>query len=143
MEGKHLGALLLIVLGISILAKNLHITTGLFWPLVLIILGSIAFYQANCTRKTEENSSQKVVWEVNENSSILSKLLVIPIILIGALLFLISLGIATPFLILFVLLLPALLFLRLGWAFIGILLRIIFAAAPLLLIFLGLSVILF
>ncbi|MDI9413698.1 MAG: hypothetical protein QM401_09030 [Bacillota bacterium] len=143
MEGKHLGALILIILGISILAKNLHITAGLFWPLVLIVLGSIAFYQANCKKHSPKNTSNNVVWEVNEDSPLLSKILVIPIIIIGMILFIISLGLATPLLILSVVFLPVLLFIKLGWVFIRVLLTIIFAAAPILLILFGLSFIFF
>lgn len=136
MEPKNVGAWALIIFGGYLLARNLNIVPrpGIVWPLILIVLGGVALYQASSPAKGKANSSGEVIWELNGNSPLFKGLVAIPALFIALIVGLIVLGIAGPFFLLFLLFVPAILFIKLGWAFLRLLVPIVFAAAPLLLI---------
>lgn len=135
MEMKRLGAILLIVFGVSLLMKNFNfLPIRHFWPLILIVLGLIALYQANSPEKPTVNEAGEIIWEVNGESSFMKALIGIPVAFIVLLFTLIFLGLLGPIFLLSLLFIPFLLFFKLGWAFVRLLLPIFFAAAPFLLI---------
>ncbi len=135
MEPKHLGALLLVIFGGYFLLNNLGFMFhgNVFWPIVLIILGLVALYQASSRpRRKVENGN--VIYEINGSSSFLKGLVAIPVFFIVLILGLIMLGILGPFFIVSLAFIPLLLFFKLGWAFLRLLLPIVFGAAPLLIL---------
>ncbi len=139
MKPKHVGALALIIFGSYFLTRNLNILprADLIWPLILIALGGIALYQSSQSRigtTRSSNSSDEVIWEVNGSSPLFKGLIAIPVLLIVSFTGLIMLGILGPFFLLFLLFIPIMLFFKLGWAFLRLMIPIIFAATPLLLL---------
>lgn len=136
MEPKHLGAIALIIFGGYFLSHNLGFLhrPGVIWPLLLVILGLVALYQANSKPKARINQDGEVVYEMNGGSSLLKGLVAIPVLFVVFISGLIMLGILGPFFLLFLLFIPAVLFIKLGWAFLRLLLPIVFGAAPLLLL---------
>lgn len=141
MESKHIGALALIILGASFLLRNLNFwpRPGITLPIILIVLGIAALYKSGTKTKRYETSSGEVIWEVNGTSPFFKALVGIPALLIAFIVGLTVLGLLGPFFLLFLLFIPAILFIKLGWAFLRLLLPIVFAATPLLLIILLLA----
>lgn len=136
MESKNLGALVLIIFGAYLLVRNLNILPRpeIIWPLVLIALGLVALYRADPKTYRKTTPSGEVIWEVNGNSPLFKVLVAIPALFIALIVGLIVLGLLGPFFLLFLLFIPAILFIKLGWAFVRLLVPIAFAAAPLLFI---------
>jgi len=144
MEPKHLGAIALIIFGGYFLANNLGIIPSLhvFWPVVLIVLGLVALYQNQSGPKKTVTQDGEVIYDIDGNSGPLKALIGIPIVLTVAIVGLVILGFLGPFFILSLVLIPIVLFLKLGWAFLRLLVPIFFGAAPLLLL-LGLLMLIF
>ncbi|HHT69906.1 MAG TPA: hypothetical protein GXZ85_11720 [Firmicutes bacterium] len=136
MEPKHLGALALILFGGYFLANNLGILPRLnvFWPVVLIVLGVLALYQSGSKPKKTVNEDGEVIFEINGDSGPFKALVAIPVVFIVAIVTLVVLGLVGPFLLFSLLLIPVVLFFKLGWAFLKLLLPIVFGVAPLLLV---------
>lgn len=136
MEAKNVWALVLIICGAYFLSKNLNILPrlGVIWPLVLIVLGSVALYQAFREGKRGSSHSRGQTWEIKGGTPFLRTLIALGALLVVGFGGLIILGILGPFFLWFLFLLPALLFFRLGFAFLKVLLPIGLLAAPLLLI---------
>ncbi|NMB20238.1 MAG: hypothetical protein GX979_05175 [Firmicutes bacterium] len=144
MEPKHLGALALILFGGYFLANNLGFLSGLkvFWPVVLIILGVIALSQNSSKPKKTVTDDGQVIYEIGGDSNALKALVAIPVIFVVAIVGLVVLGVLGPFFILSLFFIPIVLFFKLGWAFLRLLVPIFFGAAPLLLL-LGLLMLIF
>lgn len=140
MRSKDIGALLLIIFGAYFLTKNLHIIPSLkiFWPVILIVLGSIALYQA---LKGEKRTRRDYTWEIEGDSSLFKGLVGILVFVVVGFVTLIILGVLTPFFLLFLLFLPLILFFKLGFAFLKLLIPIALLGAPIILIILLLSLI--
>lgn len=138
MEGKHLGALALILFGSYFLTKQLGIIPrpGLIWPLLLIGLGLAALYQAGSKPQRTENENGEVIYEVKGVPSLFTAIVFVPVIFIVLIVGLIMLGVLGPFFLLSLVFIPVVLFFKLGWAFFKVLLAIAAGAAPLLLILL-------
>ncbi|NMB00352.1 MAG: hypothetical protein GX971_02350 [Firmicutes bacterium] len=136
MESRHLGALALIIFGGYFLGRNLGILPGpgVIWPLVLIGLGLVALSQTNAKPKKTITPDGEVIYEVNGISSLFKGIVGIPILFIVLVVGLIMLGIVGPLFMLSLLFIPFVLFFKLGWAFLRVLVAIIFGAAPLLLL---------
>lgn len=137
MESKQLGALALIIFGGYFLGRNLGIFPGpnVIWPLFLIIGGLIAlYYQYNPPVKKTTTDTGEVIYEVNGIPSLFKAIVVIPILFIVLVVGLIMLGFVGPFFLLSLLFIPFVLFFKLGWAFLRVLVAIAFGAAPLLLL---------
>lgn len=136
MEPKHLGALALILFGGFFLGRNLGIwpRPGVIWSLLLIVLGLAALYQARS--KPKESERGEVIYEVNGGSILLQGIVAIPIAIIVLVTLLIMLGVVGPLFLLSLVFIPIVLFFKLGWAFLKVLLAIIFGAAPLLVVLL-------
>lgn len=136
METKHLGALALILLGGFFLGRSLGIwpRPGVIWSLLLIILGLVALSQARSKSKDSERG--EVIYEVNGGSILLKGIVAIPIAIIVLVTFLIMLGVVGPLFFLSLVFIPIVLFFKLGWAFLKVMLAIIFGAAPLLVVLL-------
>ncbi len=141
MESKNVGALILIVLGIAFLARNLNILPRLevMWPVVLIVLGLVGLYHAGDKDKRARASSDEVIVEVNGRSPLFKSLVAIPAIIVALVVGLIVLGVLGPFFLVFLLFIPLILFIKLGWVFLRLLLPIVFLASPLLVIILVLA----
>ncbi|NLL48688.1 MAG: hypothetical protein GX249_08885 [Firmicutes bacterium] len=144
MEPKHLGALALILFGGYFLAHNLGVFTSLsaFWPIVLIILGIVALYQNSSRPKKTVTDDGQVIYEIGGDSSALRALVAIPVIFVVGIVGLVVLGVLGPFFILSLLFIPMVLFFKLGWAFLRLLVPIFFGAIPLLLL-MGLLLLIF
>lgn len=136
MESRHLGALALIILGGYFLGRNLGVFPGLdiIWPLILIGLGLVALYHTSSKPRRTITNDGEVIYEVNGFASLFSAVVAIPIIFIVLILGLIMLGIVGPLFILSLLFIPFILFIKLGWGFLRVLVSIIFGAAPLLIL---------
>lgn len=131
MEPKQFGGLILVLIGLGVLAKNLHVPfLQAYWPLGLVILGIFALIQSNSRKTKTYRASDGTVWEVNEESPLLKGLVAIPALFIAAIIGLIILGILGPFFLIFLLFVPLILFAKLGWAFIRLLLPIFFLVLP-------------
>lgn len=136
MQSNHLGGLILILIGASVLAKNFNFTLfRTFWPLALILLGVVALLQTNSNRVKRNASSTETVWEVEGDSSLFKGIIAVPALFIVFLVGLIILGAIGPFFLLFLLFIPLILFVKIGWAFFRLLIPIAFLAAPLLFVF--------
>lgn len=137
MKAKDLGALALIMFGGYFLVRNLNILPrpDIVWPLILVGLGIVALNQANSKANRKPSSDGEVIWEVNGNSPLLKSLIAIPALIIAFIVGMVTLGVLAPFFIVFLFFLPVILFFKIGWAFLRLLIPILFAAAPLLLIF--------
>lgn len=138
MEPKHLGALLLIIFGGFFLINNLGFLPRLevIWPLILIGLGLVALYQANAKPKRTVTDDGEVVYEMNGMSGLFKGIIAIPVFFIVLIVGLIMLGLLGPLFLLSLLLIPFALFFRLGWAFLSVMISILFGAAPILLLLL-------
>ncbi|NLJ80139.1 MAG: hypothetical protein GX335_03835 [Firmicutes bacterium] len=138
MESKNLWALVLIIFGAHFLNKNLNLLprAGKFWPLILIILGSIALYQALTNGNKGRTYPRGETWEIegNGNSPLVKSLISLLALVVVGFVGLIILGIIGPFFLLFLLFLPLILFFRLGFAFLKLLIPIGLLAAPFLLV---------
>lgn len=136
MESKHLGALALIIFGGYFLGKNLGIIPrlGVIRPLVLIGLGLVALYQATSKPKETATETGEVIYEVNGIPSLLKGVVVLPIIFVVFIVGLIMLGVLGPLFLLSLLFIPFVLFFKLGWAFLKVMISIVFGAAPFLLL---------
>lgn len=136
MESRHLGALALIIFGGYFLGRNLGVFPGLdiIWPLILIGLGLVALYHTSSKPRRTITNDGEVIYEVNGFASLFSAVVAIPIIFIVLILGLIMLGIVGPLFILSLLFIPFILFIKLGWGFLRVLVSIIFGAAPLLIL---------
>lgn len=136
MEPKHLGALALILFGGYFLANNLGLLPrlGVFWPLVLIVLGLVALYQNSSKPKKTVTEDGEVIFEMGGNPAPLKALVAIPVVFIVVIVGLVILGILGPFFIVSLAFIPIILFFKLGWAFLRLLIPILFGAAPLLLL---------
>lgn len=143
MKSKNVGALVLIILGIAFLMRNLNLLPRLkvVWPAILIIAGIAALYQASDSAKSRGHSSGEVIAEMDGTSPVFKALVAIPALIIALVVGLFILGILGPFFLLFLLFIPVLLFIKLGWFFLRLLLPILFIASPLLLIILVLALI--
>lgn len=141
MKSRNVGALILIVLGVAFLLRNANLLPSLSisWPVVLIVLGLIALYQASNKQRRTDDSSDEVIVEINGTSSLLRGLVAIPAIIIALVVGLIVLGVLGPFFLIFLLFIPLILFIKLGWVFLRLLLPIIFFASPIVLIILVLA----
>ena len=138
MEAKHLGALALILFGSYFLGKNLGFIPrpGVVWPVLLVVLGLIALYQASSKPKKTDSETGEVIYEVKGIPSLFQAIVVVPILFIVGVVALILLGVLGPLFLLSLLFIPFVLFFKLGWAFIKVLVAIVAGAAPLLLILL-------
>ena len=134
MESKHLGALALVILGGYYLSKNLGIFPGpdIIWPLILIGVGLWALYRTSSTPKKTITDDGEVIYEMNGISTLFQGIVAIPILVIVLVVGLIMLGVVGPLFILSLLLIPFVLFFKLGWVFLRVLVSIFFGAAPLL-----------
>ncbi len=141
MESKNVGALILIVLGIAFLLRNLNLlpSLGVMWPVILIVLGLVGLYRASDGEKRAARSSDEVIVELNGRSPLFKALVAIPAITIALVVGLIVLGVLGPFFLVFLLFIPLILFAKLGWAFLRLLLPIVFLASPVLVIILVLA----
>lgn len=138
MEGKHVGALALILFGAFLFGKNVGFIPhpGIIWPLLLIGLGLVALYQAGTQPKRRETESGEVIYEVKGIPALFQAIVIVPIVFIVGLVALIMLGVLGPFFLLSLLFIPFVLFFKLGWAFLKVMVAIVAGAAPLLLILL-------
>ncbi|HHW72222.1 MAG TPA: hypothetical protein GX393_03225 [Firmicutes bacterium] len=138
MEGKHLGGLALILFGSYFLGKHFGLfpRPGVVWPLLLIGLGLVVLFQAGANTKRTETQDGEVIYEVKGFPSLLSAVVLVPIIFIVGIVGLILLGVVGPLFLVFLLFIPVILFFKLGWAFLKVLFAIAVGAAPLLLILL-------
>ena len=136
MEPKHLGALALVLFGGYFLANNLGFFPGvrLFWPVVLIVLGIVALCQNGSKPKKTVTDDGEVIYEIGGNSTALKALVAIPVFFVVAIVGLVILGVLGPFFILSLVFIPIVLFFKLGWAFLRLLVPIFFGVAPLLLL---------
>jgi len=136
MKPKDIGALALIIFGGYFLVRNLNILPrpDIIWPLVLIVLGIIALNQANVKTERKTTPSGEVIWEVNGDSPLIKSLIAIPALFIALIVGMVALGFLAPFFVVFLLFIPVILFVKLGWAFLRLLLPIAFVAAPLIFI---------
>lgn len=144
MEPRHLGALALILFGGYFLSSKLGIFSSLnnFWPIILIIVGLVALYQSKSKPKKTVTQDGQVIYEINGNSSALKWLITIPVAVIALTVGLVFLGLLAPFFVIFLVFIPVILFLKLGWAFLRLLVPIFFGVAPLLLL-LGILMLIF
>ncbi len=144
MEPKQLVALALILLGGHFLLSNLGILPSLkvFWPVILIVVGLAALYQNSGKPKKTVTKDGEVIYEIDGDSTALKFLVGIPVAFIVGIVGLVVLGIMGPFFLIALLFVPIVLFFKLGWAFLRLLLPICLGAAPLLLL-LGLLMLIF
>lgn len=137
MEPKNLGALALIVFGGYFLVRNLNILPrpDIIWPLILVGLGIIALNQANSRPRRRSTNDEEVIWETNGSSTFMRTLVALPALIVAFVIGMIALGFLAPFFIIFLIFIPVILFFKIGWAFVRLLIPIAIAAAPLLLLF--------
>ncbi|HHY15836.1 MAG TPA: hypothetical protein GX521_07150, partial [Firmicutes bacterium] len=109
------------------------------WPVVLIVLGLVGLYHAGDKDKRARGSSDEVIVEINGRSPLFKSLVAIPAIIVALIVGLIVLGVLGPFFLVFLLFIPLILFIKLGWVFLRLLLPIVFLASPLLVIILVLA----
>ncbi len=140
MRPKDIGALLLIIFGAYFLTKNLNILPSLkvFWPVILIVLGSIALYQA---LRGDGRPQRDSTWEIEGDSSSFRGLVGILVFIVVGFAALIILGVLAPVFLLGLLFLPLILFFKLGFAFLKLLIPVALLGAPLILIIFLLSLI--
>ncbi|NLL43005.1 MAG: hypothetical protein GX251_06675 [Firmicutes bacterium] len=144
MEPKHLGALALIFFGGYFLFGNLGILPNLkeFWPVILIVLGLAALFQNNGRPKKKVTRDGEVIYEIDGDSTAFKFLVGIPVAIIVGIVGLVVLGLVGPFFLMSLLFVPIILFFKLGWAFLRLLVPIFLGAAPLLLL-LGILMLIF
>ncbi|MGI6148788.1 MAG: hypothetical protein GX195_07385 [Firmicutes bacterium] len=138
----------LIVLGGFLLLRNLgvipFIRWGVVWPLALIGLGIWALAKGVQRPQQKEViiNGERVYTADGESSPLLRLLAGVVVAVTLGLVCLIVFGFVAPFVVLFIPLLPIILFLKLGAAFLRILLSFAIFGAPILLIILLLALLL-